>query len=57
MLIDEKIFSLTKYASTKGGKKAVKIDPNILFAKIFIQNKNVAWRKPRTEISNLKKKV
>ena len=48
MLIDDvRNFPLTKYASTKGGKKIVKSDHNILYAKFFIQYKNLAWRNPR----------
>ena len=48
MLIDEdRNFSLTKYATTKGIKKIVKSDHNILYAKFSMQYRNLAWKKLR----------
>ena len=55
MFIDEeRNFSLTKYATTKGVKKIVKSDHNILYAKFFMEYKSLAWKRPRKEVFNLK---
>ena len=55
MLIDEqRIYPLTQYATTKGVKKMVKSDHNIMFAIFLIEYRNLLWKKPRLEICNLK---
>ena len=55
MLIDEqRNFPLTKYATTKGIKRMVKSDHNIMYGKFSMQYKRLAWRKPRKEVFNLK---
>ena len=55
MTIDDKRdVTLTKYATTKGRKQIVKSDHNILYAKFSIQYDNIAWRRPRKEVFNLK---
>ena len=55
MFIDEKRnFPLTKYATTKGTKKIVKSDHNIMYAKFSIQYRNEGWKRPRKEVFNLK---
>ena len=38
----------------KGKKKIVKSDHNILYAKFSLKYKNVAWKRPRKEVFNLK---
>ena len=55
MLIDdERILTLTKYATRRGIKNLVKSDHNILVAKFSIDYKKHNYKKPRTEIFNLK---
>ena len=55
MVIDDaRNYPLTKYASMKGKKKIVKSDHIILYAKFSLEYKNVAWKKPRKEVFNLK---
>ena len=55
MYIDEeRIFPLTKYATTKGIKKIVESDHNILYAKFVIQYRNTPWKKEKHEVFNLK---
>ena len=55
MLIDEKrLFPLTKYATTKGVKKLVKSDHNILYAQFSLTYRSVNWKKSRKEVFNLK---
>jgi hypothetical protein len=55
MFVDEKRnFPLTKYATTKGIKKIVKSDHNIMNAKFSIQYRNEGWKRPRKEVFNLK---
>ena len=53
---DDQIFSLTKYASTKGRQKIIKSDHNIMYAKFSIQYQNLNSQRPRQEIFNLKNK-
>ena len=55
MLIDEqRVLTLTKYATTKGVKSVVKSDHNILFAKFSLEYKKLNSKKPRQEVFNLK---
>ena len=55
MKVDEdRIFTLTKYASTKGVRKIVKSDHNILFADFLIEHKNFRQKRPRVEVFNVK---
>ena len=55
MLIDEnRNFPLTKYATTKGVKKLVKSDHNILYAQFSMSYKSINWKKSRKEHFNLK---
>ena len=55
MFIDEeRSFPLTKYATTKGVKKIVESDHNLLYAKFTIEYKNTPWRQDRHEVFNLK---
>ena len=55
MKVDEdRIFTLTKYASTKGVRKIVKSDHNILFADFLIEHKNFSQKRPRIEVFNVK---
>ena len=57
MVIDEaQTFSLMKYASTKGIRKIVKSDHNIIFSVFDISYQNVMYKKPRRELFNLKNK-
>ena len=57
MVIDEaQTFSLMKYASTKGIRKIVKSDHNIMFSAFYISYQNVMYKKPRRELYNLKNK-
>ena len=50
----KEIFVLTKYATTKGIKKIVKSDHNVLYAKFSMQYRNLVWKRPRKEVFNLK---
>ena len=55
MLIDEeRNFPLTKYATTKGVKKLVKSDHNILYGRFSIKYRNLNSNRPRKEVFNLK---
>ena len=55
MLIDEeRHFPLTKYATSKGVKKLVKSDHNILYAQFSLTYTSINWKKSRKEIFNLK---
>ena len=55
MFIDDaQIFSLTKYASTKGIQKIVKSDHNLMVAFFNIQFQISNVKKPRREVFNLK---
>ena len=55
MFVDEeRNFPLTKYASTKGGRKIIESDHNILIAKFSIEYKNTPWRQDKHEVFNLK---
>lgn len=48
MLIDDKRnFSLPKYATTKGVKKIVQSDHNIMYGNFLIEYRNLIWTKPR----------
>ena len=54
MFIDEeRNFPLTKYATTKGIRKMVKSDHNILYAKFSIEFRNSPWKQSRREVFNL----
>ena len=54
---DKRILTLTKYASTKGNKKIVKSDHNIMCARFSLTHENTSWRKKRNEVFNLKNLV
>ena len=55
MVIDEKRhFPLTKYATTKGVKRLVKSDHNILYAQFSLTYRSINWKKSRKEVFNLK---
>ena len=55
MFIDEeRSFPLTKYATTKGVKKMIESDHNLLYAKFAIEYKNNPWIQDRHEVFNLK---
>ena len=55
MFIDEeRNFPLTKYASTKGVKKMIESDHNILYAKFTIEYENTPWKQVRQEVFNLR---
>ena len=54
MIDESRIYTLTKYASTKGVKNMVKSDHNMMYGQFRIEYKNLVWRKPRKEIFNLK---
>ena len=54
MIDDQRISPLTKYATTKGVKKVVKSDHNIMYGKFSIDYRNIIWKQPRREVFNLK---
>ena len=55
MLIDERRnFTLTKYATTKGIKRLVKSDHNILYAQFSLSYTSLNWKTSRKEFFNLK---
>ena len=55
MFIDEqRISPLTKYARTKGVKKTVSSDHNVMYSKFSFDYKILIWKKPRKEYFNLK---
>ena len=57
MKIDEdRIFVLTKYATSKGIKSIVKSDHNTVFADFHIEYNNISQKKPRVEVFNVKNK-
>ena len=53
-IVEERNFPLTKYATTKGVRKIVESDHNILYAKFSIDFKNSPWKQRRGEVFNLK---
>ena len=55
MLIDEsRYFTLTKYATTKGVRRLVKSDHNILYAQFSLSYTSLNWKSSRKEFFNLK---
>ena len=55
MFIDEnRNFPLTKYATTKGIRKLVTSDHNILYAQFMLTYNSINWKKSRKEHFNLK---
>ena len=51
---EERTIPLTKYATTKGIKKKVESDHNVMYARFCIEYENVVARRPRKEVFNLK---
>ena len=49
---EERNFPLTMYTSTKGEKKIIESDHNILYAKFSIEFKNKPWKQDRQEVFN-----